>query len=134
MARAHDRPADRQYATSISWTKRVSPLPSASPARSGSAATASRVGLSSPARAHGRALRRGPLLRPSRRQALPHRRPSVAGCPMDASQHLGRIDHQVKIRGFRIELGEIETALNAHPAVRQSAVITRRGAPRETSA
>ena len=40
-------------------------------------------------------------------------------------QHLGRLDHQVKIRGFRIELGEIEAELNSHPAVQQSAVITR---------
>jgi amino acid adenylation domain-containing protein len=38
-------------------------------------------------------------------------------------EYLGRRDAQVKIRGFRIELGEIESALAAHPAVRQTAVI-----------
>ncbi|MCP4157835.1 MAG: amino acid adenylation domain-containing protein, partial [bacterium] len=38
---------------------------------------------------------------------------------------LGRIDHQVKIRGFRIELGEIESRLLAHPAIKETVVITR---------
>lgn len=38
-------------------------------------------------------------------------------------EFLGRLDHQVKIRGYRIELGEIETALNAHPAIRECAVL-----------
>jgi amino acid adenylation domain-containing protein len=42
-------------------------------------------------------------------------------------EYLGRIDNQVKIRGFRIELGEIESALNDHPAVRESLVIARNG-------
>jgi amino acid adenylation domain-containing protein len=40
-------------------------------------------------------------------------------------EYLGRLDFQVKIRGFRIELGEIETALDAHPAIRQSVVVVR---------
>ena len=43
--------------------------------------------------------------------------------PNGELEYLGRIDHQVKIRGFRIELGEIETALNRHPAIRESVVI-----------
>jgi amino acid adenylation domain-containing protein len=41
-------------------------------------------------------------------------------------ESLGRADLQVKRRGYRIELGEIEAALNAHPAVRESAVAARR--------
>jgi amino acid adenylation domain-containing protein len=40
-------------------------------------------------------------------------------------EYLGRMDHQVKIRGFRVELGEIESALNRHPAVRESVVLAR---------
>ncbi|MGK5637211.1 non-ribosomal peptide synthetase [Streptomyces sp. URMC 126] len=44
-------------------------------------------------------------------------------------EFLGRADDQVKVRGFRVELGEVEAALTAHPAVRQSAVLLRTGAP-----
>jgi amino acid adenylation domain-containing protein len=40
-------------------------------------------------------------------------------------EYLGRADNQVKIRGHRIELGEIETALNQHPAVRESITIAK---------
>lgn len=36
----------------------------------------------------------------------------------------GRKDEQVKVRGVRIELEEIRTALDAHPDVRESVVIT----------
>lgn len=43
--------------------------------------------------------------------------------PHGEMEYLGRMDHQVKIRGFRVELGEIESALNRHPAVRESVVI-----------
>src|SRR5204862_5822145 len=42
-------------------------------------------------------------------------------------EYLGRMDHQVKIRGFRVELGEIESALNRHPAIRESVVIAHDG-------
>ncbi|MBK7894395.1 MAG: amino acid adenylation domain-containing protein [Anaerolineaceae bacterium] len=44
-------------------------------------------------------------------------------------EFLGRLDHQVKVRGYRIELGEIEAKLNEHPAVQETAVITREFAP-----
>ena len=40
-------------------------------------------------------------------------------------EFIGRADEQVKIRGFRIEPNEIVAALNRHPGVRTSAVITR---------
>jgi amino acid adenylation domain-containing protein len=47
-------------------------------------------------------------------------------------EYLGRLDHQVKLRGVRIELGEIEAALEQHPAVRETAVVTREDIPGET--
>ncbi len=46
-------------------------------------------------------------------------------------EFLGRLDYQAKVRGFRIELGEVEAALETHPGVRQSVVVTRPGADGE---
>jgi amino acid adenylation domain-containing protein len=39
-------------------------------------------------------------------------------------EFLGRTDRQVKIRGFRVEPREIESALEQHPAIAYSAVLT----------
>src|SRR5690606_8192913 len=45
--------------------------------------------------------------------------------PDGTVEFLGRRDGQIKIGGHRIETGEIEAVLNAHPAVRASAVVAR---------
>jgi len=49
----------------------------------------------------------------------------VSYLPDGNIRFLGRLDDQVKIRGFRIEQGEIESALNRHPAVRESIVVAK---------
>ncbi|MFF5139127.1 non-ribosomal peptide synthase/polyketide synthase [Streptomyces sp. NPDC013157] len=41
----------------------------------------------------------------------------------------GRTDDQVKIRGYRVEPAEIEAALDSHPAVARSVVVTREHRP-----
>ena len=42
-------------------------------------------------------------------------------------EYLGRIDDQVKVRGFRIELGEIESQLLKLEAVKEAAVLAKKG-------
>jgi len=48
------------------------------------------------------------------------------GCSLPDGQIAfhGRGDDQVKIRGYRIELNEVVSALNQHPAVRESVVVS----------
>ena len=36
---------------------------------------------------------------------------------------MGRADHMVKSRGYRIELGDVETAIYAHAAIKEAAVV-----------
>jgi len=43
-------------------------------------------------------------------------------------EFLGRVDNQIKIRGHRVEPAEVETALNQHPAVRESVVVAHQDA------
>jgi amino acid adenylation domain-containing protein len=40
-------------------------------------------------------------------------------------EFLGRVDDQAKIRGYRIEPAEVRSVLEAHPAVREAAVVVR---------
>ena len=49
-----------------------------------------------------------------------------------ALEFLGRFDEQLKINGHRIEPGEIAAVLAEHPAVRQAAVVPRKGAAGDT--
>jgi amino acid adenylation domain-containing protein len=69
-----------------------------------------------------RSLVRGPLGDPGRDPAY-RTGDLVVEQPDGMYRLLGRRDHQIKSRGYRIELGEIETALYAHPAVVECAVI-----------
>ena len=69
-----------------------------------------------------RALVRNPIVPELRDRA--YRTGDLVRQDADGEYHLmGRRDHQIKSRGYRIELGEVETALYAHPAVVECAVV-----------
>jgi acyl carrier protein len=52
----------------------------------------------------------------------------VRRLPDGTLEFLGRRDDQLKIRGFRVEPAEVESALRAHEAVREAAVVAREDA------
>ena len=84
-------------------------------------------GLPQSARAHGGALRRGPVR--ARAGGLYRTGDLARWCADGTLEHLGRLDQQVKVRGFRIELGEIEAALARHSSVSQAVVAARQLRP-----
>lgn len=53
----------------------------------------------------------------------------VVSRPDGSIEFLGRNDDQVKMRGYRIELGEINLAVEAHPAVKEAAILLREDIP-----
>jgi amino acid adenylation domain-containing protein len=58
-----------------------------------------------------------------------YRTGDLARCSPDGQIiFLGRIDDQIKVRGFRIEPGEIIAALNSHPEIQESFIVTREAA------
>ena len=56
----------------------------------------------------------------------------VRQLPGGTIEFLGRTDDQVKVRGFRIEPAEVESALDAHPALREVAVVPVVAGPGDT--
>jgi amino acid adenylation domain-containing protein len=52
--------------------------------------------------------------------------------PGGTIEFLGRTDDQVKVRGFRIEPAEVEAALDAHPVLREVAVVPVEAGPGDT--
>ena len=110
----HDRRPDRRLRACTCSTRTASRRPTAWPASSTSAASASPAATSA-----------GPSLTAEHFVPDPLRPRPAPGCyrtgdragarPTATSCSSAARDHQVKIRGYRIELGEIETALPATP-------------------
>ncbi|MEV4560813.1 AMP-binding protein [Kitasatospora sp. NPDC049285] len=122
--------------TNVCAYHRVTPLPAdrTTPVPIGTACCGNRIravrpdGREAAVGEEGELLVDGPTVMAGYHGRPPHRGPYATGdivrrCADGAYEYVGRRDHLVKVRGHRIGLGEIESALLAHPAITDAAVV-----------